>query len=159
MTNHWLRDPVNLGLAGALLTLLGGLVAYRSLRKKPTEDDIERGRREYLLEVGRLIDGTVLDMTDIDTPGAAGGGWKRHVFYKYQIAGVSYECSQEVSVLTERMAEARVTPGMPASVRYDPHNPTNSIVVAESWSGLRGANPLGQRRARAVEQETAPATQ
>ena len=27
--------------------------------------------------------------------------------------------------------------GFPASVRYDPHNPGNSLIVAESWSGLR----------------------
>ena len=26
------------------------------------------------------------------------------------------------------------------SVKYDPRNPANSIVVAEEWSGLRGAS-------------------
>jgi hypothetical protein len=26
---------------------------------------------------------------------------------------------------------------LPIQIRYDPHNPANSIVVAESWSGLR----------------------
>jgi hypothetical protein len=28
------------------------------------------------------------------------------------------------------------------SVKYDPRNPANSIVVAEEWSGLRGASRL-----------------
>ena len=28
------------------------------------------------------------------------------------------------------------------SVKYDPRNPANSIVVAEEWSGLRGATRL-----------------
>ena len=27
--------------------------------------------------------------------------------------------------------------GLPASVKYDPHNPGDSIVISESWSGLR----------------------
>jgi len=26
----------------------------------------------------------------------------------------------------------------PASVKYDPRNPANSIVLCEQWSGLRG---------------------
>jgi len=26
---------------------------------------------------------------------------------------------------------------LPTSVRYDPHNPGNSIVVSEKWMGLR----------------------
>jgi hypothetical protein len=28
------------------------------------------------------------------------------------------------------------------SVKYDPRNPANSIVVAEEWNGLRGATRL-----------------
>jgi hypothetical protein len=27
--------------------------------------------------------------------------------------------------------------GLPTSVKYDPHNPGNSLVVSESWMGLR----------------------
>jgi hypothetical protein len=41
----------------------------------------------------------------------------------------------------------------PASVRVDPHNPGNSLIVAEGWSGLRDtANsvPLQQGRAGAT---------
>jgi len=159
MSDEWLRDPVNLGLAAGLVALAGAFIAYRSLRKKPTADEIERERREYLLQVGRRIDGTVLDVTDMDTPGAPGGGWRRHVFYKYAIAGVSYECSQEVSTLAAQMAEASLTPGMPASVKYDPHNPSNSIIVAENWTGLRHARPVGNAASRPQQQTSAPLPQ
>jgi hypothetical protein len=27
--------------------------------------------------------------------------------------------------------------GLPASIKYDPHNPGNSIVASERWMGLR----------------------
>jgi hypothetical protein len=34
-----------------------------------------------------------------------------------------------------------VRAGFPCSVRYQPGNPQNSIVVAETWSGLREGLP------------------
>jgi len=30
----------------------------------------------------------------------------------------------------------RLAAGQPASVKYDPSNPSNSILVADDWSGL-----------------------
>jgi hypothetical protein len=36
---------------------------------------------------------------------------------------------------------ARVRAGFPCTVRYQPGNPQNSIVVAEGWSGLREGLP------------------
>ena len=63
------------------------------------------------------------------------------IIYNYRIAGVSYECAQDVSMLAERVHGIRTD--LPIQVRYAPHNPGNSIVVAETWSGLRliSANP------------------
>jgi hypothetical protein len=91
--------------------------------------------------VGRIIDGTVLDLTEIDGPDPS--ALQRHIFYKYEIAGVYYECSQDVTHLEEAVADATSAPGMPTSVRYDPRNPSNSIVVAESWTGLHLNNAVG----------------
>jgi hypothetical protein len=133
MTPAWLRDPVVLSSAGAAVAALGGIGLYYALRKKETAEEMERRRRAYLVQVGRIIDGTVLDITDAD----GSDGQVRHVFYKYEIAGVSYECSQDVTLLPEQLRGATSTPGMPTSVRYDPHNPSNSILVAERWTGLR----------------------
>ena len=135
MTPLWLRDPVVLGSAGAAVAVLGGVGLYFALRKKETAAEMEKRRRDYLVERGRIIDATLLDLTDAD----GSQGQERHLFYKYEIAGVSYECSQDVTLLPEQLRGTASTPGMPASVRYDPYNPSNSIVVAEEWTGLRHA--------------------
>jgi hypothetical protein len=61
------------------------------------------------------------------------------VFYSYLVRGVEYTASQDLARFT---GEAAVNfSGVSAlSVKYDPRNPANSIVVAEEWSGLRGAS-------------------
>ena len=38
--------------------------------------------------------------------------------------------------------KAQVRAGFPCSVRYQPGNPQNSIVVADGWSGLRLGLPV-----------------
>jgi hypothetical protein len=57
------------------------------------------------------------------------------IVYNYRIAGVTYECAQDVTTLAEYVHGIRTD--LPVQVRYLPQNPANSIVVAESWSGLR----------------------
>jgi hypothetical protein len=135
MNQGWLRDPLVLGCTGGVLLSAASVGLYFVLRKKPTADEIEQKRREFLVLRGRIIDGTLLDLMEI----AVDGQERRLIFYKYEIAGVSYECSQDVTMLEEPMRMATSTPGWPASVRYDSHNPTNSIVVSETWTGLRYA--------------------
>jgi len=56
--------------------------------------------------------------------------------YTYAISGVSYETAQDVTGLEERLHVARVAAGQIASVKYDPSNPSNSILLADDWSGL-----------------------
>ncbi len=45
------------------------------------------------------------------------------------------EAAQDVTALGELVRDVRTD--LPVQVRYEPHNPANSIVVAEGWSGLR----------------------
>jgi hypothetical protein len=59
----------------------------------------------------------------------------RMIVYNYRIAGVTYECAQDVTALAELVHGIRTD--LPIQVRYAPQNPANSIVVAETWSGLR----------------------
>lgn len=56
--------------------------------------------------------------------------------YTYAISGVSYETAQDITGLEERLHLARVATGQIASVKYDPSNPSNSILLADDWSGL-----------------------
>lgn len=123
-----------------LYTLLVGgsgalLAAYLLLRRKPkSADDLERDRRQWLDQVGRITDGTVIDVQDgtsvSDKP-------QTMLIYQYDVAGVSYEASQDVTYLRQRINLHSCRLGLPTSVRYDPQNPGNSLVVSERWIGLR----------------------
>ena len=59
------------------------------------------------------------------------------LIYTYDVAGVSYEASQDVTHLRQFIDLYSCRLGLPASVKYDPHNPGDSIVISETWSGLR----------------------
>lgn len=138
MTHLSLRDPqVIAGIAAAGLVLVG--VGITVFRKKPSAEEIERERRTELVRSGRIVDGTVLDINEL-LPSESNPNGLKLILYKYEIAGVVYECSQDVSPLGEvDLYATRV--GFPCSVRYEPHNPQNSIVIAEGWSGLRDRVP------------------
>ena len=111
------------------------LAAYLLLRRKPkTADDVERERRMWLDRVGRITDGTVIDVQEMP---AGEHKSSTMLIYQYDVAGVSYEASQEVTYLRQRINLHSCRLGVPTSVRYDPQNPGNSIVVSERWLGLR----------------------
>ena len=62
----------------------------------------------------------------------------RHlVSYSYAISGVVYHTAQDITGLESQVRLDRLVPGQPASVKYDPSNPVDSILVADDWSGLR----------------------
>jgi hypothetical protein len=64
------------------------------------------------------------------------GSMRRLIRYSYSISGVTYETAQDVTGLEERLCLERLAAGQPASVKYDPSNPSNSILVADDWSGI-----------------------
>lgn len=118
-----------LGASGVLLT------AYLLLRRKPkTPAEIEQERRTWLEQVGRITDGTVIDVQEM--PGADHKASTLLIF-QYDVAGVSYEASQDVTYLRQLINLHSCRLGLPTSVRYDPQNPGNSMVVSEKWMGLR----------------------
>ncbi len=171
ISNHMslaLRSPRVLIAAGVGAAAIVGVASYVLRRPKPSDEELERVRREALARTGRITDGTILDTMRDATPGAAQGALSREsdsggselskssgldadstfaqppqiIVYNYRIAGVSYECAQDVSTLADHVHGIRTD--LPIQVRYAPQNPGNSIVVAESWSGLRliSANPF-----------------
>jgi hypothetical protein len=128
-SNLSVEQQVAAAAVGAVV--LGGVLWLVLRRKRPTPEEIERARREWLVRVGRITDGSLLDSTLIeDEPDAPG-----RLIFTYQIAGVVYEAAQDVSALPERVRDMRFD--LPVQVRYDYQNPANSIVVAEEWSGIR----------------------
>jgi hypothetical protein len=111
------------------------LAAYFLLRSKPrTPEDIERERREWLDRVGRITDGTVIDVQELRANEHRSATL---LIFQYDVAGVSYEASQDVTYLRQKINLHSCRLGLPTSVRYDPQNPGNSIVLSERWMGLR----------------------
>ncbi|MBZ5532285.1 MAG: hypothetical protein LAO20_12700 [Acidobacteriia bacterium] len=121
-------------LAGAgAAALLGGMIAW-SRRRRKTPEQWERERRLRISEIGRITDGTVTDVNEMD---GSGGGEMQLLIYQYDVAGVTYEASQDVTSLRHRVDLHSCRSGLMTSIKYDPSNPGNSIVIAENWTGLR----------------------
>ena len=127
---------ISLRLYTIVLGAIGlALAAYALLRRKPkTTDDVERERRDWLNAVGRITDGTVIDVQELamDT-----GRPSTMLIYQYDVAGVSYEASQDVTYLRQWINLHSCRLGLPTSVKYDARSPGNSMVIAEGWMGLR----------------------
>lgn len=119
----------------ALAAVSVALASYALLRRKPKmATDIERERRDWLNSVGRITDGTVIDVQEITT---AANRPATMLIYQYDVAGVSYEASQDVTYLRQWINLHSCRLGLPTSVKYDSRNPGNSMVIAEGWMGLR----------------------
>jgi hypothetical protein len=120
---------VLLGASGAVAA------AYFFLRRKPkTAKELEGARREWIDHIGRITDGTVIDVQEMQSDPEHSATF---LMYQYDVAGVSYEASQDVTYLRQKVNLHSCRLGLPTSVRYDPQNPGNSIVVSERWIGLR----------------------
>jgi hypothetical protein len=147
MQGPWLRDPALLGTIAFVGVSIGALAFHLSRRKRPSPEELERERRLTLVRTGRIIDGTVLDVSDLTEQESGHPGGLQLILYKYEIAGVVYECSQDVSALKNFLDLHACRLGFPCSIRYDSHQPENSIVVAENWTGLREtATPFPLRK-------------
>jgi hypothetical protein len=145
-----------LPIAGLVVLAITSVTMW--VRRRPSgKPDVEHERRAYVNRVGRIVEGQVLDVVDhgrAPSDGAApkdgdGGSLfgkhraKAHsngaqvlLYYCYSISGVTYETAQDVTGLEERLLLTRVAAGQVASVKYDPSNPSNSILLADDWSGL-----------------------
>ena len=119
--------------AGTVAAATGVWQWIRSHRVTPEQR--ERQRRQRLTQIGRICDGTVLDVQDIS---ANGRGSTQLIIYTYDVGGVAYEASQDVTHLQQFRDIHTFKLGLSASVRYDPQNPGNSIVISESWTGIGG---------------------
>ncbi len=116
---------------GAVVAAIGIGLWMRANKKTP--EDRERMRRERINNFGRITDGTVLDAQEMKVDSKPA----QLVIYQYDVGGVSYEASQDITSLRQWVDMHTCRIGLPTSVKYDPQNPGNSIVIAEGWIGLR----------------------
>ena len=118
---------VLLWAAAALILTFGGWIALRSVRRR---QDWERIRRATVHRDGRRGEAMVTDARD------------GIVYYQYEVRGVVYAASQDVSALREQLPRDLTQVIGHAALKYLPRNPANSITVCEEWSGLRIGQPL-----------------
>ncbi|HXX13998.1 MAG TPA: DUF3592 domain-containing protein [Candidatus Eremiobacteraceae bacterium] len=139
-----------LGLgAGSILAL--GLVVFAFMRPNVDPEEAERKRRLHLNLIGRIAEGQVVELNqEPPAPAPAHRGLlptrsrpmpdmrpRCMVSYSYSISGVTYHTAQDVTGLESQVRFERLMAGQQASVKYDPANPSDSILVADDWSGLR----------------------
>ncbi len=135
------------GVAVAAIIMIG----YAFFRPAESPEAIERKRRLHLNQIGRITEGQVVELAEhrqepsaerkaLFRPSAralAGNQLRHLVSYSYAISGVTYHTAQDITGLEGQIRFERLVAGQPASVKYDPSNPVDSILVADDWSGLR----------------------
>ena len=119
-------------LTGAIAIAATSSLFLLSGRKK-TPEQREILRRQRINAQGRITDGTVLDVQEFDSDTDHS---VQMIIYTYDVAGVQYECSQDVTHLRQFLDLHSCRIGVATSVKYDPRHPGNSIVIAERWCGL-----------------------
>jgi hypothetical protein len=113
---------------GAAVAGLGAWGIYRYIKSRPSPAELERRRRADLRARGKMGDANLLEYHE------------DMVMYSYAIGGVEYTASQDLSDLQPHLPADRWSTIGPVSIKYDPRNPANSIVLSEEWSGLRTAH-------------------
>jgi hypothetical protein len=139
-----------LALAAAGLAAVA-MIGYAFFKPSVDPEEAERRRRLHLNQIGRIAEGQVVELVEqpVEPREAPRGLFSsrsrplsqsrsRHlVSYSYLISGVTYHTAQDITGLESQVRLERLVAGQPASIKYDPSNPVDSILVADDWSGLR----------------------
>jgi hypothetical protein len=126
-------------LALVAVVLIGaGVRIFLASRTTPAQR--ERRRRKAIQRTGRMGEAYVIDVKE------------SVVYYSYELRGVAYTTSQDVSDFHDRLpADSSLLVG-PAGMRYLPGDPANSIVICEEWNGLRHSPVEDSRTNKEISQ-------
>ena len=119
-----------LSVITGLACLAGGialLAMWRAVRSRLTPERREQRRRLDINLNGRLGDALLTECHE------------NTLYYTYEVRGVHYTASQDVSSLRAQLPDAPERLGGMVNMKYTAQNPANSILVCEEWSGLRAA--------------------
>ena len=89
-------------------------------RRSKTDDKTEHHTNQH--HAKHNTEGSIFDVIT-DEAGAI-----THVFYNYEINGVEYESSQLLDA-GQRLRPGDYFPGARVTIRFNPHQPGNSLVV------------------------------
>jgi hypothetical protein len=108
-----------------VLVILVAILGYRAWqRSRVTPAERERRRCAWLVSTGKMGDAALVEVHE------------NVVFYTYAVRGVEYTASQDLSLLGRAPVDLSAAVSA-LSVKYDPRNPANSIIISDEWSGLR----------------------
>jgi hypothetical protein len=110
---------------GAAVIALVGLTIWIVLKRRIPPAERERRRRLAVMKTGRMGDAMITDVQE------------EALYYTYLVRGVEYIASQDISTLRNLLPENLGLLVGPATLRYTPRNPANSILLCEEWSGVR----------------------
>jgi len=147
----WLADWKLILAMGAAAIAALAMVAYAFLRPPVNPEEEERKRRLHVNQIGRIAEGQIVDLVQRppESKEARKGLFgssarplkdmrpRQFVSYSYLISGVTYHTAQDITGLESQVRLERLVAGQPASIKYDAANPSDSILVADDWSGLR----------------------
>ena len=123
VTSFTAAELVTAVLAVVLVILLS-ILGYRAWqRSRITPAERERRRCAWIMATGKMGDAALVEVHD------------SVVFYSYGVRGVEYTASQDLGLLGRPHVDLADVHAL--SVKYDPRNPANSIIMSEDWSGLR----------------------
>jgi hypothetical protein len=112
---------------GVVAASAGVWLLVRAVRWRRNPAERERRRRIHVHVNGRTTEVLIYRGTETD------------LHYRYQISGVAYDTSQDITALRPQLPREPEKLIGSALAKYDPRNPYNSIVVCEHWSGFQKA--------------------
>jgi len=94
------------GIAAGLsaVAALTASVLWFIYRKRPTAEELERARRQMLVQSGRIVDGMLLDVREVE---AEDGRTLTMLLFSYRNGGVNYECSQDITDMPKTPLSSR----------------------------------------------------
>ena len=119
------QTQIQITLLSAIAAGLIALAAWIAVKRHTTPEKREKRRRLRLYQTGRLGDALVNEVGE------------NLLYYTYQLRGVQYTASQDVTALRDRLPQDLSRLIGTSGMKYDSNNPGNSILLCEEWSGLR----------------------
>ena len=74
--------------------------------------------------IGKMGDGAITEVRD------------SLISYCYHVRGIEYQATQDVDSLNVDLSPEQWGTIHGVTVKFDTHNPANSLIISEKWSGL-----------------------